>query len=121
MVDDGAVTDPSSGPGPAEVPAPPYTAVIFTSTRSDADAAGYATAAARMEHRAAAQPGYLGIESARTPDGFGITVSYWRTAADALAWKQVAEHRAIQVLGRERWYRTYRVRVATVERDYGWP
>ncbi len=49
----------------------------------------------------------------------GISVSYWATEADARAWKRVAEHVAAQQLGHDRWYRAYRVRVATVERDYG--
>jgi heme-degrading monooxygenase HmoA len=100
----------------ARTPDPPYTAVIFTSVRTDEDA-GYAATAARMAELAAQQPGYLGIEGAR--DRLGITVSYWTTPAAALAWKRVAEHRLAQQLGRERWYRTYRVRVATVEREYG--
>jgi heme-degrading monooxygenase HmoA len=103
----------------ASTPEPPYVAVIFTSVRTADDEDGYAATAARMEELAAEQPGYLGIESAR--DDLGITVSYWRTEADAQAWKQVAEHLAAQRLGRDRWYRSYRVRVATVEREYGSP
>jgi heme-degrading monooxygenase HmoA len=53
---------------------------------------------------------------ARTPE---ITVSYWATADHARAWKGVAEHLEGQRLGRERWYEAYRVRIATVEREYG--
>jgi heme-degrading monooxygenase HmoA len=103
----------------ADTPAPPYTAVIFTSLRTDEDAGGYGAMAAAMEAQAAAQPGYLGIESARGADGLGITVSYWRTSDDARAWKRVAEHLGAQKLGQERWYRAYRVRVAEVSREYG--
>jgi heme-degrading monooxygenase HmoA len=103
----------------ADTPAPPYTAVIFTSLRTDEDAGGYDAMAQAMEAQAATQPGYLGIESARGADGLGITVSYWRTADDARAWKRVAEHAGAQRLGRERWYRAYRVRVAEVSRAYG--
>jgi antibiotic biosynthesis monooxygenase (ABM) superfamily enzyme len=58
----------------ANTPEPPYTAVIFTSLRTNGDN-GYGTMAERMEELAAQQPGYLGIESAR--DGIGITVSYY--------------------------------------------
>jgi heme-degrading monooxygenase HmoA len=103
----------------AEPGAPPYTAVIFTSVRLPA-AGGpeYGEAARRMAELAAEQPGYLGIESA-TSEGLGVTVSYWATAAAARAWKAVAEHAAVQVIGRQRWYADYRVRIATVERDYG--
>lgn len=104
-------------PEPARTPAPPYTAVIFTSVRNTGDEAQYGETAAAMELLAGRQPGYLGIESAH--EQLGITVSYWASPADAAAWKAVAEHRLAQQLGREKWYRTYRVRVATVEREYG--
>ena len=93
--------------------------MIFTSVRVQDDSPDYSTTAARMETLAAEQPGYLGIESARGAAGLGITVSYWTDAASARAWKQVAEHRLAQQRGREQWYETYRVRVATVEREYG--
>jgi len=97
----------------------PYTAVIFTSVRLPAAASPeYAAAAARMVELAREQPGYLGIESA-TSGGLGVTVSYWASPAAARAWKAVGEHLAVQALGRDRWYADYRVRVATVERDYG--
>lgn len=103
----------------AETPPPPYTAVIFTSVRTAASESDYAATAAEMEALAAQQPGYLGIESARAE--VGITVSYWATAEHARAWKAVAEHRIAQQRGRAQWYAQYRVRVATVERDYGYP
>jgi len=100
----------------AQTPEPPYTAVIFTSYQSD-DLEGYAETDELMCELVERQPGYLGRESAR--DQMGITVSYWATPEDARAWKNVAEHRLAQQNGRERWYDAYRVRVATVEREYG--
>lgn len=100
----------------APTPEPPYTAVIFTSLRTEGDR-GYAAMAARMEELAATQTGYLGIESAR--DRLGITVSYWVDDAAAAAWKGVAEHLGAQQRGREAWYADYQVRVATVTRSYG--
>lgn len=101
----------------ARTPEPPYTAVIFSSTHG-ANTAGYAETADAMATLAAQQPGYLGVESVREGER-GITVSYWATVADARAWKQVAEHLVAQRRGRDEWYADYRVRVATVERDYG--
>ena len=97
----------------------PYVAVIFSSQRTPVERDQYDEAAAEMERLAAQQPGYLGIDSARGSDGFGITVSYWRTEDDARAWKAVAEHLDAQSSGRDRWYRSYDVRVATVTRQYG--
>ncbi len=100
----------------ARTPAPPYTAVIFTSLRTEGDN-GYATTAEQMNQLAGEQPGFLGVESAR--DGVGITVSYWRDDSAAAAWKQIAEHLLAQQRGREEWYADYQVRVATVTRSYG--
>lgn len=97
-----------------------YVAVIFSSLHSGTDGEGYGAMAERMETLAAEQPGYLGIESARNPDGSGITVSYWATESDAAGWKRVSEHLAAQNAGRDRWYDSYRVRVATVTREYAW-
>ena len=104
----------------AATPAPPYVAVIFTSQRTADDDAGYQAMAVEMERLGAQQPGFLGIESARGADGLGITVAYWRSAADARAWKGHVDHLAAQQLGRERWYRAYRVRIAEVAREYGY-
>lgn len=99
-------------------PEPPYHAVIFSSRRTASDEPGYAAMAERMAALAAAQPGFLGAESARDADGFGITVSYWRDEAAIRAWKRDAEHCAAQELGRQRWYEGYSLRVARVERAY---
>ncbi len=95
-----------------------YYAVIFTSRRSD-DSDGYDAMAQRMAELAAEQPGYLGIESVRGADGVGITVSYWESEDAIRAWKRNAEHLVAQRQGRERWYKTFKVRVARVEREYG--
>lgn len=100
----------------AHTPAPPYYAVIFSSLRTAGDH-GYAEAATRMQELAREQPGFLGVESARE-DGLGITVSYWRSEADILAWKQQAEHRAVREKGRSTWYSAFHTRVCKVERAY---
>lgn len=95
-------------------------AVIFLSRRSDADAEGYAGAAAAMEALAAQQAGYRGMNGVRGPDGFGITVSWWADEAAALAWRAHPEHAAIRAQGRADWYDAFEVAVAKVTRSYGW-
>jgi heme-degrading monooxygenase HmoA len=95
---------------------PPYYAVIFTSLRRDRPGDGYGEMADRMEKLARQQPGFLGIESARGPDGLGITVSYWATHDDVAAWGRHAEHLLAQKLGREEWYKWFALRVCRVER-----
>jgi heme-degrading monooxygenase HmoA len=105
-------------PGLARTPEPPYYAVIFTSQRTEGDH-GYGAMARVMEEMGAKQDGYLGIESVRSADGTGITVSYWRDEAAILAWKRDTEHQKAQRGGRQTWYAVYEVRIARVERAYG--
>ena len=104
----------------ASTPPTPYYAVIFASQRKGDDD-DYGVTADRMVELAATQPGYLGIESCRDADGFGITVSYWRSEEDIRAWKRNAEHALAREQGRNGWYEHYELRVAKVERAYGGP
>ena len=105
--------------GFATTPEPPYYAVIFTSRRNEQDRDGYAAASTRMVELASGMPGFLGVESARDADGFGITVSYWADEGAIAGWKSHAEHAIIRERGRWLWYGGFEVRVARVERAYG--
>ena len=100
----------------AKTPEPPYYAVIFTSVLAQANTE-YARVAQEMMELAQQPPGFLGFESAR--EDVGISVSYWETLESISAWKQDAAHLEAQRLGREQWYRNYRIRIARVEREYG--
>lgn len=102
---------------PTDPPPPPYYLVVFTSTRTDDDG-GYATTAARMLELAAEQPGFLGVDSARDPGGLGITVSYWRDEEAIAGWRRDVAHLAAQDQGRARWYASFAVHVARVDRSY---
>jgi len=99
---------------------PPYFAVIFSSKRKPGDH-GYQLVAQRMEELARAMPGFLGIESTRGDDGFGITVSYWRDETAVSGWREHAEHLLAQARGKRDWYEHYEIRVAKVERAYSGP
>lgn len=101
----------------AQLPAPPYYVVTFASQRRDGDH-GYGAMADEMVALAARQPGFLGMESARGADGFGITNSFWADEASIRAWKAVVDHLEAQRRGRAEWYECYAVRVAKVERAY---
>lgn len=103
--------------GVAQTPEPPYYAVIFSSIRADWDGS-YDKMAEKMVQLAKEEPGFLGVESARDANGFGITVSYWNSEESIRKWKANAEHRLAQKYGREKWYARYFTRVARVERDY---
>src|SRR3546814_16566357 len=76
----------------ANLPAPPYYAVVFSSLRRGGDDDGYVAAAGRMVELAREQPGFLGVESTRGADGLGITRSSWESAEAILAWPRHADH-----------------------------
>ena len=107
--------------GFARLPDPPYYAVIFSSQRNDHDEAGYSDTAARMFELVQEQPGFLGAESTRGPDGFGITVAYFESEEAIAAWRRNADHTAARERGRRDWYEHFELRIARVERAYGGP
>ena len=98
----------------ARTPKPPYYAVIFTTLRNDIDE-GYSEMANQMLELAKQQPGFLGEESVR--EELGITISYWESEEAIEKWKNNLKHLRAQQLGREKWYKKYKLRVARVERD----
>ncbi len=73
--------------------------------------------AAKMVELASAMPGFLGMESARSE--LGITVSYWESEEAIAQWKAHAVHQIAQEKGKSDWYSGFQVRVAKVERAYG--
>jgi heme-degrading monooxygenase HmoA len=99
-------------------PDPPYWAAIFTSRRNEQPGDDYEETADRMFQLAEEQPGFLGFDTARS-DGLGITVCYWDSEEAIVAWKAQAEHAVAQREGRARWYESYDLRIARVERAYG--
>ena len=104
----------------AKTPEPPYYLAIITVERGESDD-GYFEMADAMHQLAKTQSGFLGMEwvydAARR---VGITSSYWTSAEAIACWKQHTDHLVAQRLGQARWYRTYTIRIARVERDYSW-
>jgi len=94
---------------------PPYYAVIFTSVKKE-NAKGYEQMAEKMVTLAKQQPGFIGVESARNE--IGITVSYWQSLEAISLWKQHTQHLIAQELGKNNWYKHYKVRICLVEREY---
>jgi len=103
--------------GPTATPEPPYYVVIFTSVRDEQPDDGYSQTADRMFELAGEQPGFLGYDTAHS-DGLGITVSYWQTESAIAAWKADQEHLVAQRHGRQRWYQSFEMRIARVDRAY---
>ncbi len=92
----------------------PCYAVIFTSTQTVTQQ-GYTKMAARMQELAQQQPGFLGLESVRSPEGKGITISYWQDLPSIQNWKENSEHQTAQRLGKQEWYQDFTIEIARIE------
>lgn len=99
----------------AKTPTPPYYAVIFSSIRTEGDN-GYSQMGDRMVKLASKQDGFLGVESVR--EELGVTVSYWRDLESIKKWKENSDHAVAREKGKTDWYKSFKTRIAKVERDY---
>jgi heme-degrading monooxygenase HmoA len=99
----------------------PHVVCIFRSVRTDHSTYEYEEWSDRMDHLVAAMPGYIGHTSFRDDaSGRGVTISYFSSMAELVAWKQVPEHLEAQALGRAEFYREYEIEVAEIVRHYEW-
>jgi heme-degrading monooxygenase HmoA len=96
-------------------------AVIFEFTPDEGrtgDYFGFATALrGELEH----VDGFISIErfeSVTTPGKF-VSLSFWRDEDAVRAWRNIEAHRRAQDAGRGGIFADYRLRVASVIRDYG--
>jgi heme-degrading monooxygenase HmoA len=96
-------------------------AVIFEVWPAAGRKADYLDYAARLRGELEQADGFVSIErfqSLTDPDKL-LSVSFWRDEAAVTAWRRHAGHRAAQAEGRSGIFRDYRLRVASVIRDYG--
>lgn len=110
-----------SGAGFAKLPPPPYYAVIFSSRRTPTGEEEYAATAEHLFEIVQTQPGFLGAESTRGADGFGITVAYFDSEESIANWRRHSEHAAARERGKREWYEHVELRIAKVERAYSSP
>src|SRR5262245_20394003 len=89
--------------------------VLFRSTLVDAPD-GYAEMAQEMEDLARTMPGFVDVKAFKADDGERLTVVWWQDEATLKSWREEARHRVAQRLGREKWYRYYKIEVAEVVR-----
>lgn len=96
-------------------------AVIFEVTPAPGHRDAYLEAAARMRPLVERIDGFVSVErfESLTHPGKLLSLSIWRDEKAIEEWRNLPEHRAMQTLGRERYFADYRLRVAEVARDYG--
>ena len=91
-------------------------AVIFKAEISRLDKSYYETAL-RMRELAINKYGCTEFVAV-TEGNCEIAISYWENQEQIKKWKQDAEHLVAQKLGRSTWYKTYKVEVVEVIREY---
>jgi heme-degrading monooxygenase HmoA len=94
----------------------------FSFDLDDPDAyAEYLIESAELRKSLPSLVGFEGIqryESVSEPGVF-VAIGYFRDETAVTTWRNTAEHRRVQTLGRDRLFSSYRLRMAEVVRDYG--
>jgi heme-degrading monooxygenase HmoA len=94
--------------------------VIFEVQPAEGKAAEYFDIAASLRPALVKIDGFISIErfESVTQPGKFVSISFWRDEAAVVAWRNVEGHRLAQAKGRESIFADYRIRVASVMRDY---
>ena len=96
-------------------------AVIFEVWPAEGRAGDYFDLAAALKDDLENIEGFVSIErfqSLATPGKF-VSISFWRNEEAIRAWRELERHRSAQAKGRAGVFADYRLRVASVVRDYG--
>jgi heme-degrading monooxygenase HmoA len=96
-------------------------AVIFEVTPADGRRDAYLSLAAALRSELERMDGFISVERFQsiTDPGKMLSLSFWRDEAALMAWRNHAQHRLTQAKGRGGIFADYRLRVASVMRDYG--
>ena len=96
-------------------------AVIFEVTPRADQKDAYLAAAASLREHLERLDGFISIErfQSLSQPGKLVSLSFWRDEESVRRWRNLDAHRDVQRAGREHIFEDYRLRVASVLRDYG--
>ena len=98
-----------------ELPAPPYYAVIFVSTRSK-NLDGYNVMDDATIEKVKKLDGFLGFENIKNGDE-GIFISYWESMESINKWRNDTLHLEAKQKGQTMWYDKFLSQVCKVEQS----
>lgn len=95
-------------------------AVIFEVTPTVEGKEEYMKIAASLRGFLEGRDGFISIERFQSlvDDGKILSLSFWRDEAAIETWRNLVEHRLAQKQGKDTLFKSYRIRVANVVRDY---
>jgi heme-degrading monooxygenase HmoA len=91
--------------------------VVFRSRIRPENAVEFNALADQLMPMAESMPGFVSYKVFVADDGERCSIIEFETAEELLAWRELAEHRQAQALGRERYYERYSLQVAEVDRE----
>jgi heme-degrading monooxygenase HmoA len=96
-------------------------AIIFEVWPAEGRRQDYMELAAGLRDELARIDGFVSVErfESLVEPGKLLSISFWRDEEAVAHWRAVEGHRLAQARGRAGVFRDYRLRVATVLRDYG--
>jgi heme-degrading monooxygenase HmoA len=96
-------------------------AVIFEVQPNEGQTDAYLDLAAKLKPELEKIDGFVSVErfQSLTTPGKILSLSIWRDEAAVARWRSLEQHRAAQAAGRGSIFADYRLRVASVIRDYG--
>jgi len=96
-------------------------AVIFEVWPAEGRTKEYFDLGAALKSELEKFDGFISIErfESVTTKGKFVSLSFWRDEEAVRAWRNIEGHRAAQARGRKQVLADYRLRVASVIRDYG--
>jgi heme-degrading monooxygenase HmoA len=101
---------------PSQYPQETYMIVVLFRSKLVDPPVGYDEMAAEMAALAPTMPGFVDVKSFKADDGERLTVVWWENEETLRGWREQAQHRVAQRMGRERWYEYYKLEVAEVIR-----
>ena len=95
-------------------------AVIFEVWPAEGRKDEYLSLAARMRDELMKSDGFVSIERFESlyEEGKLLSLQFWRDEESVRKWRERLDHRRMQAMGRNHMFKDYRLRVASVLRDY---
>lgn len=95
-------------------------AVIFEVNPTEEGKSEYLQIAAELRKFLEDRDGFISIErfQSLTEEGKILSLSFWRDERAIDEWRNIVEHRMAQKRGKKFLFRSYRIRVVNVVRDY---
>ena len=96
-------------------------AVIFEVWPKQAYKDDYLQVAAELRTLLESIDGFISVErfESLTDTGKLLSLSFFENEEAVVAWRNTQEHRGAQAIGRNKYFADYRLRIASVIRDYG--